>query len=75
MVKAPDMDRDKRGDFNFFSLFDSSFKNAPKETDLYPCAFHKEKVSTKTIYPKRKITDEKLFEKFDLDTLFFIFYF
>jgi len=43
--------------------------------DVYPNSITKEKISTKNIYPKRRIVGEHMFERFDVDTLFFIFYF
>jgi CCR4-NOT transcriptional regulation complex NOT5 subunit len=74
MPKLTDM-REKRGEFSFFGMFEASYRNTPKETDQYPLPLMKEKVSTKTVFPKKKMVDEKLFEKLDIDTLFFIFYF
>jgi len=74
MPKITDM-REKRGEFNFFSMFETSHKNIARDTDTLPIAATKEKIPTKTVLPKRKIVDESLFEKFDIDTLFFIFYF
>jgi len=73
MPKITDM-REKRGEFNFFSMFEASHKNIARDTDTLPIAATKEKIPTKTVLPKRKIVDESLFEKFDIDTLFFIFF-
>jgi len=68
-------ENDIKGEFNFFEMFEASFKNIPHECDVYPNSITKEKISTKNIYPKRRIVGEHMFERFDVDTLFFIFYF
>jgi len=74
MPKITDM-REKKGEFNFFTMMEASYKNLPRDTDYLPIALSKEKINTKTVFPKRKIVEEALFEKLDIDTLFFIFYF
>lgn len=68
-------EKDIKPEYNFFGVFEASAKNLPQETDYYPNAVTKERVNTKNIYPKRKVVGEHTFERFDVDTLFFIFYF
>jgi len=68
-------EKDIKGEYNFFQMFEASAKNIPQESDCYPNASTKEKISTRNVYPKRKLVGEHMFERFDVDTLFFIFYF
>lgn len=68
-------EKDFKSDYNFFDIFEASARNMPKESDYYPTPITKERVGTKTVYPKKKFIDEHIFEKLDVDTLFFIFYF
>jgi len=68
-------EKDIKGEYNFFQMFEASAKNIPQESDCYPNASTKERISTKNIYPKRKLVGEHMFDRFDVDTLFFIFYF
>lgn len=68
-------EKDVKGEYNFFQMFEASARNVPQESDCYPNASTKERISTKNIYPKRKLVGEHMFERFDVDTLFFIFYF
>lgn len=42
---------------------------------MFPTSVTKEKMSNQTLIPRRRVIEEKCFEKMDLDTLFAIFYF
>lgn len=53
---------------------ETSFLNIPEYSDYYPTEQGKETNYPKSLFPKRKLMNEQVFEKMDIDTLFFIFY-
>lgn len=42
---------------------------------MFPTVLTKEKTTNQTLLPKRRMIEEKSFEKMDVDTLFAIFFF
>ncbi len=56
-------------------MLDTSHKSMPLSSDNYPSGIAKEKISIKSLFPKYKMLNEAVFDKLDLETLFFIFYF
>eukprot|EP01017_Pseudomicrothorax_dubius_P029320 TRINITY_DN3553_c0_g1_i1.p1 TRINITY_DN3553_c0_g1~~TRINITY_DN3553_c0_g1_i1.p1 ORF type:complete len:178 (-),score=40.70 TRINITY_DN3553_c0_g1_i1:103-636(-) len=60
---------------NILKCLENGSKHLPNETDNYSISITSEKVDLNPLYPRKKIITEQHFEKFDLDTLYFIFYY
>jgi CCR4-NOT transcriptional regulation complex NOT5 subunit len=56
-------------------MMELSYKTLPQSADYFPSSVVKEKISTKSLFPKYKMINENIFERLDMETLFFIFYF
>lgn len=47
----------------------------PKSADYFPSSPIKERINNSSMFIKYKMLNESIFDKLDLETLFFIFYF
>lgn len=56
-------------------MMQMSSNTLPQSADYFPTSAVKEKISSKSLFPKYKMLNENIIEKLDIDTLFFIFYF
>ncbi|KAL4502352.1 hypothetical protein ABPG72_011939 [Tetrahymena utriculariae] len=68
--------QERKKDFSYLTtMLQTSFNNSIQQSDFYPSELTKVSTSNKSLFPKYKMLSEDVFSKFDLETLFFIFYF